>query len=893
MRITKKISAIALSIFMVVSMMPFTVFAEGLPVADVEEINVAGYETAYSFKATDTAETVGASAYKDYITDFVVSFDQDIEAGQIILGGSYEGYNNGEWVEITLPALTAGTPYRLLSEKLGETFTYEDIVTIVKEFKCAAKGLDAAGVTLSIDLNLYETAASTAPITVAEKEYTFTGLPVAIVSDITVDGYEKAYSFKANDTADSIASSSYKDYITDFVISFDKDVAAGAVVLGGSYEGYNNGEWVEITLPALSAGEPYRLLAENLGETFTYEDIVTIVKEFKCAAKGLDAAGATLSVDLNLYETASSTTPITIADKEYTFEDTVSAVPTATVTDITVDGYEKAYSYKADDTAESIAGNSYKDYIADFVVSVDRDVEAGQIVLAGSYEGYNNGEWVEITLPALTAGTPYRLLAENLGETFTYEDIVTIVKEFKCAAKGLNAAGVTLSVDLNLYETAASTAPITIADKEYTFEDAVSAVPTATVTDIFVDGYEKAYCYTADDTAESIAGNSYKDYLADFVVSVDRDVAAGQIILAGSYEGYNNGEWVEIALPALTAGTPYRLLAENLGESFTYEDIVTIVKEFKCAAKGLDAAGVTLSVDLNIYETAASTTPITIADKEYTFANDEFSITVADEIDLNIYVEDTGNIVALEVTNFDLETEDTTHGTVTYSGSELAALLSGNQYKVRVPLAPAQIRDRIQVKVITNDGNTGDGSVGRVITKSVADYCDDILASGMDQNIKDLAQSVLDYGKAASDYFDYNTDLFDGYAIANPTATFGTYNASESSIGISTVEYRATSVPELRFYVSGIDEAAAAAMTVSSNIGEASFAKLPDGTVILQVVGISASKLGQEIVISGDVTLKYTPLKWAKAASTNSNAKLAALANAVANYSAAANAYFD
>ena len=562
-------------------------------------------------------------------------------------------------------------------------------------------------------------------------------------------------------------------------------------------------------------------------------------------------------------------------------------LPVADVEEINIAGYETAYSFKATDTAETVGASAYKDYITDFVVSFDQDIEAGQIILGGSYEGYNNGEWVEITLPALTAGTPYRLLADSLGETFTYEDIVKIVKEFKCAAKGLDAAGVTLSVDLNLYETASSTTPITIADKEYTFEDTVSAVPTATVTDITVDGYEKAYSYKADDTAESIAGNSYKDYIADFVVSVDRDVEAGQIVLAGSYEGYNNGEWVEITLPALTAGQPYRLLADNLGKTFTYEEIVTIVKEFKCAAKGLDAAGVTLSVDLNLYETASSTTPVTIAEKEYTFANDEFSITVADEIELNFYVEKTDDIAKLEVTNFDLETESTAHSTVIYDSADLAGLLDGSQYRVSVPLAPAQIRDRICVQVIK-----ADGTYGRAIVKTVADYCEDILASGMAQNIKNLAQSVLDYGKAASDYFDYNTDAFSGYTIVNGTASFGSYNASSASIGITTAEYRATSVPEMRFYVTGVDEETAAGMSISSNIGNASFAKLPNGTIIIQVVGIPASKLGQEIVISGDVTLKYTPLKWAKAASTNSNAKLAALANAVANYSAAANAYF-
>ena len=40
-------------------------------------------------------------------------------------------------------------------------------------------------------------------------------------------------------------------------------------------------------------------------------------------------------------------------------------------------------------------------------------------------------------------------------------------------------------------------------------------------------------------------------------------------------------------------------------------------------------------------------------------------------------------------------------------------------------------------------------------------------------------------------------------------------------------------------------------------------------------------------------TIVYTPLSWAKTAATNSNANLAALAQAVGNYYAAAAAYFN
>ena len=91
-----------------------------------------------------------------------------------------------------------------------------------------------------------------------------------------------------------------------------------------------------------------------------------------------------------------------------------------------------------------------------------------------------------------------------------------------------------------------------------------------------------------------------------------------------------------------------------------------------------------------------------------------------------------------------------------------------------------------------------------------------------------------------------------------------------------------------------LTEEEAANLNVQSDIGTASFTKLDDGTVILQVIDIPASDLGKEIHITGDVTVSYTPLRWAKAVIDNNigSAKLQRLANAVITYSNAADSIF-
>ena len=741
-----------------------------------------------------------------------------------------------------------------------------------------------------------------------------------------------AYKFEATQSAEDFASSPYQNYVADFVISFDKDVPANTVYLAGSYDNYEGGKWVEFTSDQLiPAGTEIHLLQTVLASmgfdsNFTYKDVYETVQTFYCGARGLDNAGTTIDVALNLYESEENgnggyqikegAEAITLKDKKYVFEGD-DTLPTATVTPIEVEGLDVAYSFVADQTAEEAAASMYKDYLADFAISFDKDVKAGAVQLGGSYQGYNNGEWVFFTLAeglgvaddyVIPAGTEIKLLETaltNLGydSAFTYEDIVKTVGEFKCGAKGLDAAGVKLTAALNLYEDAQADATA-IAEEGYTFP-LNTDMPTATVTPIEVEGLDVAYSFVADQTAEEAAASMYKDYLADFAISFDKDVKAGAVQLGGSYQGYNNGEWVFFTLAeglgvaddyVIPAGTEIKLLETaltNLGydSAFTYEDIVKTVGEFKCGAKGLDAAGVKLTAALNLYEDAQADATA-IAEEEYTFpavAEDSYSITVADEISLNIYVGNTGNISKIAVTaDANPEAEDATQGEIaSYEDADLEGILSDGAYAVRVPLAPAQIRDNIAV--VAYNGST----VVKTINKTVAEYCEDMLAGNYTANEKALAQAVLDYGKACSNYFGYAQDKFANYNIVNTEATFGNYGkGSASGIAISEVKFVTKSVPELRFVVSGVTEEEVADIALTSSIGQASFVKSETGEEIyVQVTGIPASKLGQEIQVTGEgISITYTPLRWAQLAASNSDS--AELGVAIANYSNAAAAVF-
>ncbi len=566
-----------------------------------------------------------------------------------------------------------------------------------------------------------------------------------------------------------------------------------------------------------------------------------------------------------------------------------SDLPTADISVVTNDavnteGLDVAYKFSANND-----GTDYYGYNADFIVSVDKaGLSTDDFELYGNYGGYGwtcatQGEYFPYD-----ANYDYYLLKTVLGSDITYEEICTIVKDFYCGVKvnnAENAKGATLTVKLVIYK--GDSAPITIGDvMTYTIgEEAPAALPTATIEAISVENLETAYKFSADTTDTNSA---YADYKADFAVSFDAAIDAGDVVLSGQYGSY---DWTDINLPALAADEDYRLLANNGMGDVTYNDVVTLVKEFNCGAVGVNAEGVTMTVKFNIYD--ANDNAYTIVSKSYTFASDKMSITVEDKVDLNVYVAENVSIENLRITynaTPELEENNQTSDIVDYDS--LPDTAEGK--KVNIELAPAQIMDNIKIEALDDQGE-----VVKTIETSVADYCKAVMNdNSMNPAVKELAKATLDYGKAASDYFNYNTSGFAGYA--NQLGEFSTsgysFEAFVEGLNISSVSYRATSVPELRFVVTNITEAQAAELNKTIEINgideaEASFAKLSDGTIILQVTNIPIAKFDQSFeVLANGCSLVYTPLTWVKVAKTVP--ALADLANAIGNQFAASKAVF-
>ena len=241
-------------------------------------------------------------------------------------------------------------------------------------------------------------------------------------------------------------------------------------------------------------------------------------------------------------------------------------------------------------------------------------------------------ENVNSTAAAFTAATTENksLLSYDINVTGQVDGEVVTVEIFV----GKNLADVVVyhnSVAMNTadYSYSATTGFVTIKTATFSpFEVAfhyVNDAPLAKVTKLDVktvsatygmggaaDTYnvDVAYIFEMMETAEQAAANKYAKYHADFVVTVNKDVAPEAIALLGYYEAYcddyNDGNWVAmLADETIKAGTEIRLVDLLLnGGSINYEELGEFIPSFKCGASMLkdSAAGTTMTVELRLYE---------------------------------------------------------------------------------------------------------------------------------------------------------------------------------------------------------------------------------------------------------------------------------------------------
>ena len=323
---------------------------------------------------------------------------------------------------------------------------------------------------------------------------------------------------------------------------------------------------------------------------------------------------------------------------------------------------ETAYTFTAPETYEEAQKSEYAKWHADFVVSVDADVPANSVMIAGNYGTYG---WVGFTNDgeAIAEGTEVRLL-DLAGISMNYEELCNFVQTFSCGAADYRdaLAGATMTVELRLYEVERPSAENgnswnvetekyeVIGKYSYTFEgpeenpmalvtaftaqevadvqtkvdnndgamilSGVYDLPTVATEDVEV---KALYSFVANDTAATIDENEYKDWKVDFAVVFNKDVPAGAIGLLGEYGTYG---WVGFGIPDVNdADSVNGVAAEDsvlvletacdiLGFSpnnWTYKDICEQVGEFNCgvfvnaAMADQIADGTTVTVELRLY----------------------------------------------------------------------------------------------------------------------------------------------------------------------------------------------------------------------------------------------------------------------------------------------------
>lgn len=133
---------------------------------------------------------------------------------------------------------------------------------------------------------------------------------------------------------------------------------------------------------------------------------------------------------------------------------------------------------------------------------------------------------------------------------------------------------------------------------------------------------EAAYTFSCVDTLDEAKASPYAEWYCDFVVVLDRDLAANQLFLGGNYGsfgwvGFHNGDL------ELEANTEVELLGSVTSNPWSYVDVVQNVSEFICGVGDVNnaLAGATFKVMLRLTNPENEDEFFNVATIEYTFGN--------------------------------------------------------------------------------------------------------------------------------------------------------------------------------------------------------------------------------------------------------------------------------
>ena len=240
----------------------------------------------------------------------------------------------------------------------------------------------------------------------------------------------------------------------------------------------------------------------------------------------------------------------------------------------------------------------------------------------------------------------------------------------------------------------------------------------------------------------------------------------------------------------------------------------------------------------------------------------DYGIKVNFYIDIPFYAAEGGMIKYSYLTSTDDKSAERREYEV--SVDELFALSDGTRI-MTLAAAPAQIAEDYIIEIY--DANE---DLKGTATASIEDYCREIVTNDAFAEWHDVAQSLLNYGALADEYF--------GYAALSKEVTGNDYEISHSAdykddvdasefrskakahieqgdVQISGVAYVALLNPELRFYVSNLTEAEAAEINVSiDDVGlNANMVKTENG-ICVRVTGLNASDFAKVFTVTVGTT---------------------------------------
>ncbi|MBE6742061.1 MAG: leucine-rich repeat domain-containing protein [Ruminococcaceae bacterium] len=466
-------------------------------------------------------------------------------------------------------------------------------------------------------------------------------------------------------------------------------------------------------------------------------------------------------------------------------------------------------------------------------------------------------------------------------------------------------------------EITAGTAASSLGGKTLNWVSTTPVLPQATVTDITNSeentiGLDAAFKFVAPEGT-----TAYDDYYCDFKISFDRDLTSDDIELWGQYGNY---PWTNLASEAsgdaytIEKDTDYYLLRDIIQAPMTYAQIREI-ETFLCGIKShYGAAGATINVQLVLFDDITEVNPITLDEKVFvapTEPNNGANITVADTISENFYLDDEfyGESAYVSV-NYNHNSNASETADFRTDVQSMASLpeLDDNESpydgarKLSVIQAPAQSTEPITIKVYATqaDAQAGTNAID-TIEYSVYNYCRQILEGEYAENLKELAESTLDYAAAAQTYFNYNTDN-----MATVDATGDFYNnvagADLSSVaGVSAAPScikRASIVvkSDLEINLYSLTPIEVTGYSIDSDNAErftATTGEKNGDYYCVHISGIDAANMNKTFTVNtseGDIVMTANTV--IKMMAGSSNANLSTLAKAMYLYGVAASEYF-